>query len=62
LLIAEEVLMFPIWVYIVVALGIALVAFVIEQVAPGIGMAFVVLTSTMWTAYSISRTRRIRSR
>ncbi len=52
--------MFPVWVYIVVAFGIALIAFVIEQAATGIGMAFVALTSTMWTAYSISRARRIR--
>lgn len=56
----EEKLMFPVWVYIVVAFGIALIAFGIEQVATGIGMAFVALTSTMWTAYSISRARRIR--
>lgn len=58
--IAEEKLMFPVWVYIVVAFGIVLIAFVIEQVATGIGMAFVALTSSMWTAYSISRARRIR--
>jgi hypothetical protein len=50
--------MFPIWVYIVAALRIALVAFVIEQVGSGIGMAFVALTSTMWTAYSICQVRR----
>ncbi len=58
--IAEEILMFPVWVYFVVALGIALIAFAIEQVASGIGMAFVALTSTMWTAYSISRAKRRR--
>jgi hypothetical protein len=52
--------MFPVWIYFVVALGIALVAFAIEQVASGIGMAFVALTSTMWTAYSVSRARRSR--
>ena len=52
--------MFPVWVYIGVAFGIALIAFAIEQAATGIGMAFVALTSTMWTAYSFSRSRRIR--
>lgn len=56
--IAKEMLMFPVWVYFVVALGIALIAFPIEQVASGIGMTFVALTSTMWTAYSISRAKR----
>lgn len=52
--IAEEKLMFPVWGNIAVASGIALIAVVIEQVTVGIGMAFVALTSTMWTAYSIS--------
>ncbi len=57
---AEEMLMFPVWVYFVVALGIALVAFAIEQLASGIGMVFVAFTSIMWTSYSISRAKRRR--
>lgn len=50
--------MFPIWVYLLVAAAIALVAFGVGQIVPGLGVAFVVLASTMWTAYSVSRQRR----
>ncbi len=44
--------MFPIWVYFVVALAIALIAFGIGQLVPGLVVAFVALASTMWAAYS----------
>lgn len=47
--------MFPIWVYFAVALVIALIAFGIGQLVPGLGVAFVALSSTMWTAYAVHR-------
>jgi len=39
--------------------GIALAAFGMAQIAPGLGAAFAALTSTLWTAYSVSRQRRL---
>ena len=54
--------MFPIWVYFAVALAIALIAFAIGQMVPGLGVPFMALASTMWTAYSVSRARRLRGR
>lgn len=53
-----ELLMFPIWVYVVVAAVLALIAFGIGQVVPGLGIAFVGLSTTMWTAYVVDRGRR----
>ena len=35
--------------------AIALIAFAIGQIFPGLGVAFVALTSTAWVAYSASR-------
>lgn len=52
--------MLPVWVYGAVALAIAAIAFGIGQVFPGMGVAFVALATTMWTAYSVSRQRRLR--
>lgn len=49
--------MLPIWVYAVVALAIALMAFAIGHFVPGLGVAFVALASTLWTAYSAARIR-----
>ena len=49
--------MLPIWVYFVVAVAIALTAFAIAQLVPGLGVAFVALASTLWTAYAASRYR-----
>lgn len=51
--------MLPVWVYVVVAVAIALVAFGIGQIAPGFGVAFVALTTTAWTAYSANRHRKL---
>jgi len=51
--------MFPTWVYIAVALAIALVAFGIAQLAPGLGIWFAIPASLMWTAWSVKRQRRI---
>lgn len=50
--------MFPVWVYLAVAFAIALIAFGIGQVVPGLGVPFVALASTAWVAYSASRYRR----
>lgn len=44
--------------YLAFALAIALIAFGIAQVAPGMGALFVVLASTIWTAFSVARQRR----
>lgn len=54
--------MLPIWVYLAVAATIALIAFGIGQLAPGLGVAFVALASTLWTAYSVRRRQRLSSR
>jgi hypothetical protein len=51
--------MLPIWGYFVVAFAIALIAFGIGQVVPGLGVPFVALASTMWVAYSVSRARKL---
>ena len=51
--------MFPMWVYIAVAALIAAVAFVIGQFVPGLGVAFVALASTLWTAWSVRRHQRL---
>ena len=50
--------MLPTWAYLVCAFGIAALAFAIGQFVPGLGMAFVVAASTLWTAYSLSHARR----
>jgi len=49
--------MVPLWVYPIVALAIALIAFGIGQVFPGMGIIFVGLATTMWAAYSVNRQR-----
>ncbi|MEG3087208.1 hypothetical protein [Sphingomonas sp. PB4P5] len=54
--------MFPLWIYAAVALVIALLAFAIAQVAPGAGAVFVAGASTLWTAYAVSRQRRLTPR
>lgn len=50
--------MLPMWVYAIVALAIAVIAFGIGQHVPGLGMIFAALASTMWVAYSVTRQRR----
>ena len=48
---------FPLWVYGAPALLIALIAFGLGQVQPGLGMGFVALATTLWTAWSVNRQR-----
>lgn len=50
--------MLPMWVYVVVALVIAVMGFGIGQLVPGLGMVFMVLASTLWVAYSVAWQRR----
>jgi len=50
--------MFPIWLYVLVAFIIAVLAFVLGQIMPGSGVVFVGLATTMWTACAASRRRR----
>lgn len=52
--------MFPTWVYVVVAFSTALVAFGIGQIAPGLGIMFIALASTMWSAYSAIRQKHLK--
>ena len=52
--------MISIRMYLVVALATALIAFGMAQVVPGSGMIFVALATTLWTAYSVDRQRRLR--
>jgi uncharacterized membrane protein len=51
--------MLPMWIYAVVALAIAAMAFGIGQLMPGLGMIFAVLASTLWVAYSVTRQQRL---
>lgn len=51
--------MFPMWVYVVVAAAIAVSAFVVGQLVPGLGVAFAALASTMWVALSVQRRKRL---
>jgi hypothetical protein len=55
----KEGLMIPAWAYLAVALAIAMIAFGIGQILPGLGVPFVVLISTAWTGYSIQRRRKL---
>lgn len=54
--------MFSIRLYTVVAAAIALVAFGIGQFAEGLGVPFMALASTLWTAYSVYHQRQHRLR
>ncbi|MDX3901853.1 MAG: hypothetical protein QHC40_15270 [Sphingobium sp.] len=47
----------PSWLYILVALAIALTAFGLGQLKEGLGVPFVLLTTTLWTAWSVNRQR-----
>ena len=47
--------MFSMWTYLTVAALIAAIAFGIGQFVSGLGVAFVVLASTIWTGYSVKR-------
>ena len=46
------------WVYVAVALAIALIAFGLSQTKEGLGVPFVILATTLWTAWSVSRQRK----
>jgi hypothetical protein len=50
--------MFPTWVYLAVAAAIALTAFAIAQVVPGLGIWFAIPASLMWTAWAANRQRK----
>jgi hypothetical protein len=45
--------MVPIWLYVAAAVVIAIIAFAIGQLAPGLGVPFVALTSMVWVAYIV---------
>ena len=45
--------MLPIWGYLTAAYAIALTGFGIGQLAPGMGIVFLALVSTVWTAWSV---------
>ncbi len=51
-------LVFPMWLYVVVAAAIAATAFAIGQAFPGLGAPFVALGTTLWTAYAVYRQRK----
>jgi hypothetical protein len=52
--------MFPMWLYFFVAAVIAGLSFIVGQLAPGFGVAFMALASTIWVAVSVSRQSRWR--
>ena len=41
------------------ALAIAVIAFGVGQLVPGLGMVFTALASTLWVAYSVARQQRL---
>ena len=43
------------WVFALVALSIAAAAFALGQVKEGAGVPFVILATTLWTAWSARR-------
>ncbi len=52
---------FPLWVFAVVALLIALIALALAQIVPGSGMMFVVGATILWMAFVQIRGRRGRN-
>ena len=48
---------FPMWVFAIVAIAIALVAFGLGQIWHGAGVPFVAAASTIWVAYVSRRGR-----
>ena len=50
---------FPLWAYFAVAFAIAGTGFVIGQFVPGAGVPFVLVTTTIWTAFSVSKQRKL---
>lgn len=53
--------MFSMWVYLAMAAAIAGLAFLVGQVAPGMGVIVAALGSTLWVAWSVRRQRRFRA-
>jgi uncharacterized protein YceK len=49
------------WIYFAVAALIALAAFGIGQILPGLGVPFTALASTLWVAYSVNRQKKHRA-
>jgi hypothetical protein len=45
--------MFPMWVYLAVALAIAAGAFALAQFTEGLGVMFVLGATTLWAAFSV---------
>jgi hypothetical protein len=52
--------MFSMWTYVAMAALIAIAGFGAGQAFPGLGVPFVILASTIWTAYSVNAQRRFR--
>ena len=52
---------FPLWVYAVVAVGIASLAAVAGTVMPGMGVAVAAGGSLMWTAYNARRFGKVKT-
>ncbi|MDO6412924.1 hypothetical protein Q4F19_00870 [Sphingomonas sp. BIUV-7] len=50
---------FPMWVFLAVALAIAVVAFGLGQISRGAGVPLVAAATTLWVAYVAQRGRRI---
>jgi hypothetical protein len=51
--------MFPTWVYLVAAATIALVAFGLGQIVPGLGIWFAIPATMMWVAWSANHQRKV---
>jgi hypothetical protein len=43
------------WIYVVVAAAIALAAFGVGQIVPGLGIWVAIVASMVWTAWSANR-------
>ena len=54
--------MLPIWVYGLVALAMAALAFTLSQLLPGAGMIFLAGATPAWAIYASARARRSASR
>jgi|LakMenEpi03Aug12_release.lakeMendotaPanAssembly.Ray.scaffolds.fasta_scaffold844964_1 hypothetical protein len=48
------------WLCLAMAAVIAVAAFAIGQVVPGLGVGFMILASSLWTAFIVVRTARRR--
>ena len=50
---------FPMWVFVAVALAIGVIAFGLGQVSRGAGVPFVAAATTIWVAYVAQRGRKV---